>query len=86
MIGQHLTLPRWIQIVLARIKGLSVLQGAGENLLMFLSNNSMHFCLNIVSVGVCLENTTRTGNEETGLFEDTQTDFRSILSFGVQPL
>ncbi|XP_058255493.1 E3 ubiquitin-protein ligase UBR1 isoform X2 [Hemibagrus wyckioides] len=60
MIGQLLTLPRWIQIVLARTKGLSVLQGA--------------------------ENATQTGNEESGLFEDTQTDFRSILSFGVQPL
>ncbi|KAK3538210.1 hypothetical protein QTP70_033114 [Hemibagrus guttatus] len=60
MIGQLLTLPRWMQIVLARIKGLSALQGA--------------------------ENATQTGNEETGLFEDTQTDFRSILSFGVQPL
>ncbi|MCJ8736842.1 hypothetical protein PDJAM_G00016990 [Pangasius djambal] len=59
MIGQVLTLPRWIQIVLARIKGLRVLQGA--------------------------ENTTETGKEETGLLEDTQTDFRSILSFGVQP-
>ncbi|KAK2843429.1 hypothetical protein Q7C36_011644 [Tachysurus vachellii] len=59
MIGQLLTLPRWIQIVLARIKGLRVLQGA--------------------------ENATETGKEETGLFEDTHTDFRSILSFGVQP-
>ncbi|XP_017331926.1 E3 ubiquitin-protein ligase UBR1 [Ictalurus punctatus] len=59
MIGQFLTLPRWIQIVLARIKGLRVLQGA--------------------------ENTTETGTEETGLLEDMHTDFRSILSFGVQP-
>lgn len=32
-----------------------------------------------------LENTTETGKEELGLLEDTQTDFRSILSFGVQP-
>lgn len=34
---------------------------------------------------VNLENTTETGKEEAGLLEDTQTDFRSILSFGVQP-
>ncbi|XP_046711512.1 E3 ubiquitin-protein ligase UBR1 isoform X2 [Silurus meridionalis] len=59
MIGQILTLPRWIQNVLARIKGLRILQGA--------------------------ENITGTGKEEAGLLEDTQTDFRSILSFGVQP-
>ncbi|TSO25214.1 E3 ubiquitin-protein ligase UBR1 [Bagarius yarrelli] len=55
MIGQLLTLPRWIQVVFARIKGLGVLQVA------------------------------ETGKEETSLFEDTHTDCRSILSFGVQP-
>lgn len=35
MIGQFLTLPRWIQIVLARIKGLGVLQRPGEKLRIF---------------------------------------------------
>ncbi|KAM9466613.1 E3 ubiquitin-protein ligase UBR1 [Clarias gariepinus] len=58
MIGQLLTLPRWIQIVLARIKGLGVLKEA--------------------------ENTTEEGKEEARMLEDTQIDFRSILSFGVQ--
>ncbi|XP_072545545.1 E3 ubiquitin-protein ligase UBR1 isoform X1 [Salminus brasiliensis] len=59
LVGQVLTLPRWIQIVLARIKGLRAAQAA--------------------------DTSTETGKEETGFFEDGQTDFRSILSFGVQP-
>ncbi|KAI4878590.1 hypothetical protein NFI96_016707 [Prochilodus magdalenae] len=59
LVGQLLPLPRWIQILSARIKGLRALQGADGN--------------------------AETGKEEIGFFEDSQTDFRSILSFGVQP-
>lgn len=86
MIGQLLTLPRWIQIVLARIKGLGVLQGAGEKLPVFQRKNSVICHLKCAHFDcVYLENTAETGKEEPWLLEDTQTDFRSILSFGVQP-
>ncbi|XP_062863007.1 E3 ubiquitin-protein ligase UBR1 [Trichomycterus rosablanca] len=60
LVGQFLTLPRWIQIVLARIKGLRAAQEA--------------------------EKGAEAVKEETGFMDDGQTDFRSILSFGVQSL
>uniref|UniRef100_A0A3B5LLQ0 E3 ubiquitin-protein ligase n=1 Tax=Xiphophorus couchianus TaxID=32473 RepID=A0A3B5LLQ0_9TELE len=54
IIGQHLTLPRWIQVLAARIRGLkSVMQDNGSS-------------------------------GTTGLFGDSQPDFRSILAYGVQ--
>lgn len=90
MIGQLLTLPRWIQIVLARIKGLGVVQEAGKKPLMFRSNKSLkciylkhllYLSIYLNCNCVCLENTEK---EEKTFFEDTQTDFRSILSYGVQ--
>ncbi|XP_076833759.1 E3 ubiquitin-protein ligase UBR1 [Brachyhypopomus gauderio] len=59
LVGQLLTLPRWIQIVLARIKGLRAATEA--------------------------DSSAEAGKTECGFLEDRQTDFRSILSFGVQP-
>ncbi|XP_066525852.1 E3 ubiquitin-protein ligase UBR1 isoform X2 [Hoplias malabaricus] len=58
LVGQVLTLPQWIQIVLARIKGLTAAQGA--------------------------ESKVETEKEENAMLRDNQSDFRSILSFGVQ--
>ncbi|KAA8582212.1 hypothetical protein FQN60_008952, partial [Etheostoma spectabile] len=61
IIGQHLTLPRWIQIISARIKGLkSVTQDNDCN----------------------TEGSSVDG--DTGLCGEGQSDFRSILSYGVQ--
>ncbi|XP_026856016.2 E3 ubiquitin-protein ligase UBR1 isoform X2 [Electrophorus electricus] len=59
LVGQLLTLPRWIQIVLARIRGLRAAHEA--------------------------DSSAEIGKAECGFLEDRQTDFRSILSFGVQP-
>uniref|UniRef100_A0A4W4H9P8 E3 ubiquitin-protein ligase n=1 Tax=Electrophorus electricus TaxID=8005 RepID=A0A4W4H9P8_ELEEL len=56
LVGQLLTLPRWIQIVLARIRGLRAAHEAGE-----IPPHWAHTILKAIS------------------------DFRSILSFGVQP-
>ncbi|KAL0969076.1 hypothetical protein UPYG_G00222340 [Umbra pygmaea] len=58
LVGQHLTLTRWIQIIFARIKGL------------------MSF-----SPGISSE---ANKDEDSALYGEGQSDFRSILSFGVQ--
>ncbi|XP_073339559.1 E3 ubiquitin-protein ligase UBR1 isoform X1 [Pagrus major] len=61
IIGQHLTLPRWIQILSARVKGLkSVTQDNDCN-----------------TEGSSVD-------ADTGLCGESQPDFRSILSYGVQ--
>ncbi|RXN10461.1 E3 ubiquitin- ligase UBR1 [Labeo rohita] len=59
LVGQHLTLERWIQIMCSRIKGL---RGTWET-----DNNSEE-----------------AAEEAMALFDESQADFRSILSFGVQ--
>uniref|UniRef100_A0A672T280 E3 ubiquitin-protein ligase n=1 Tax=Sinocyclocheilus grahami TaxID=75366 RepID=A0A672T280_SINGR len=59
LVGQHLTLERWIQIMSSRIRGL---RGTWET-----DNNSEE-----------------AAEEAMVLFDESQADFRSILSFGVQ--
>ncbi|XP_072313992.1 E3 ubiquitin-protein ligase UBR1 isoform X2 [Eucyclogobius newberryi] len=57
LIGQHLTMPRWIQVLGARINGLkSVTQDNGNN----------------------------SSDDAKGFYGESQPDFRSILSYGVQ--
>ncbi|XP_016431806.1 E3 ubiquitin-protein ligase UBR1-like [Sinocyclocheilus rhinocerous] len=59
LVGQHLTLERWIQILSSRIRGL---RGTWET-----DNNAEE-----------------AAEEATALFDESQAEFRSILSFGVQ--
>lgn len=89
IIGQHLTLPRWIQILSARLKGLkSLSQGNGKS-----------FNCSTTSTTVCWSEKAQTPNflsdlsdsntqdgvdGDLGLCGEGQPDFRSILSYGVQ--
>ncbi|XP_052436368.1 E3 ubiquitin-protein ligase UBR1 isoform X3 [Carassius gibelio] len=59
LVGQHLTLERWIQIMSSRIRGL---RGTWQT----------------------DKNTKEAAREAAAVFDESQAEFRSILSFGVQ--
>lgn len=91
IIGQHLTLPRWIQILSARLKGLkSLSQGTGES---FNHQSTAHAAPASINLSKNAQpifselsdcNTQDSVDGDLGLCGESQPDFRSILSYGVQ--
>lgn len=92
IIGQHLTLPRWIQILSARLKGLkSLSQGNGKS---FNCQSPAHAAPASINLSKNAQppifselsdcNTQDGVDGDLGLCGEGQPDFRSILSYGVQ--
>lgn len=92
IIGQHLTLPRWIQILSARLKGLkSLSQGNGKS---FNCQSTVHAAPASINLSKNAQppifselsdcNTQDGVDGDLGLCGEGQPDFRSILSYGVQ--